>query len=104
MAKSESRIIKPIIAFVILPLADSIPALSPPDKIHWIAPIIIIATKIIAPITKLNVMRFGINLFRNSVPPTSRMLAFNAGFVISFIFLLPNLIYKISRVKYKIKT
>lgn len=67
MAKVAKRIIIPINALDILPLADSNPCLSPPDKIHWIAPIIIINKNITEAITKASPIALGIIVCKKAV-------------------------------------
>jgi len=59
MAKMEKRMTTPIIALVILCFASSSAFLSPPDEIHWMAPIIIIKKKNKTPIIKPRVKSLG---------------------------------------------
>ncbi len=68
IAKTEKSTTIPIKADVILPRADSIPALSPPEDIHWIAPIISIKKNIIFPTTKASEIKAGNKACKNTTP------------------------------------
>ena len=81
-ANNDKRMTTPTIAFVILPLADSIPALSPPEVIHWIAPVIMIKKKTITPTRKANPTILGKRSWKNPTPDFDCKEGFKAGFVI----------------------
>lgn len=68
MANTAKRMTIPTNAFVILPLALSSACLSPPEEIHWIAPITSVKKNIKAPTMSPKVTREVINFWKKDIP------------------------------------